>query len=122
MREIERDIKQVFYVANDGTEFKSRADCSAYEKKRSHEQKSSQPVHSRKNSIKWLMLDAGEYESEDGRFHILHLHDKMYGRHWKLTDRENIEDYSFAIVRGDSLRFCKLVAESRKEKSKNHEK
>lgn len=36
--------------------------------------------------LEWRRIEAGEYESEDGRFSILSVYDRLYGDHWQLTD------------------------------------
>ena len=61
--------------------------------------------------IKWKRLDAGEYESEDGRFYILQSWDRIYGNHWKLRD-SNEPDYYKGLYDEATLRDCKAKAES----------
>lgn len=74
------------------------------------------PRGERKKSIDkiiWKKLDSGEYESEDGRFHVLRCWDKIYGNHWQLIDRRQ-KDADFAVFHYPTLRYCKTIAECRK--------
>ena len=43
--------------------------------------------------IKWKRIEAGEYESEDERFHIEKAWNRIYGNHWELWDREEPDCY-----------------------------
>ena len=43
--------------------------------------------------IKWIKLNSGEYESKDGRFHILRTYDVVYGNHWFLSDSNKTDNY-----------------------------
>lgn len=61
--------------------------------------------------IEWKRIEAGEYESKDGRFHILKTWDRIYGNHWQLLDR-NANDYYKALYHEFSLLDCKLKAEA----------
>lgn len=61
-------------------------------------------------TLEWKRLDAGEYESTDGRFYILKTWDRLYGNHWCLQDR-NVEDYYKSQSACDSLRHAKYIAE-----------
>lgn len=61
--------------------------------------------------IKWKRIEAGEYESEDSRFHILKTWDRIYGDHWQLYDK-NAVDYYKGIYHESSLLNCKLKAET----------
>lgn len=61
-------------------------------------------------TINWKKLDAGEYESTDGRFYIIKTWDRLYGNHWQLSDR-NEKDYYKGLTACDSLKHAKHVAE-----------
>jgi len=61
--------------------------------------------------IEWKRIEAGEYESKDGRFHILKTWDRIYGNHWQLLDR-NANDYYKSLYHENSLLDCKLKAEA----------
>lgn len=61
-------------------------------------------------TLEWKRLDAGEYESADGRFYVLQTWDRLYGKHWCLQDR-NVEDYYKSQTACDSLKHAKHVAE-----------
>lgn len=56
--------------------------------------------------MKWNMIEAGEYWSEDERFHILKTWDRIHGNHWQLTDYNTKKN-----IACDSLKQCKQVAE-----------
>lgn len=60
--------------------------------------------------LKWKRIEAGNYESEDGRFSILKTWDRLYGNHWSLRD-SNVEDYYKSKTACDSLAHAKYVAE-----------
>lgn len=60
--------------------------------------------------IKWIKLDAGEYESSDGRFLILKTYDRIYGNHWMLQDRNEPDCYK-GQYHEETLGECKLKAE-----------
>lgn len=61
--------------------------------------------------IKWKRIEAGEYTSEDGRFHILKTWDRIYGNHWRLRD-VYAQDYYNGLYYEYSLMDCKLKAEA----------
>lgn len=61
-------------------------------------------------SVEWRRIEAGEYESSDGRFYILKAWDRLYGNHWSLRDR-NEEDWYKSQTACDSLKHAKYVAE-----------
>lgn len=56
--------------------------------------------------IKWIREEAGSYHSEDGRFSITNVYDRILGDHWSLWDRKTNQTYE-----KDTLRECKWVAE-----------
>ena len=60
--------------------------------------------------IRWKRIEAGEYESEDERFHIEKTWNRIYGNHWELWDREEPDRYK-GIYNEESLIACKLKAE-----------
>ena len=60
--------------------------------------------------IKWTKIEAGEYESEDKRFHIEKTWNRIYGNHWELLDREEPDHYK-GIYNEESLIAAKLKAE-----------
>lgn len=61
--------------------------------------------------IEWKRIEAGEYTSKDGRFHILKTWDRVYGNHWQLRDAyEN--NYYKGLYYESSLLDCKLKAEA----------
>ena len=60
--------------------------------------------------IKWVKLDAGEYESEDKRFYVLKTYDRIFGNHWILYDN-SIKDYYKRQFHEYSLKACKAKAE-----------
>lgn len=66
--------------------------------------------------IKWKKLDAGEYESSDGRFYILKSWDRIYGNHWQLWDRSVPDKYK-GLYYEKTLIQCKVMAMSLLEKS-----
>ena len=61
--------------------------------------------------IKWKRIEAGEYESEDGRFYIIKTWNRIYGDHWRLFDR-NDDDYYKGLYQEKTLFECKLKAEA----------
>ena len=61
-------------------------------------------------TLEWKRIEAGEYESADGRFHIFKTWDRLYGNHWELQD-SNVEDSYKAKTACDSLNHAKHVAE-----------
>ena len=61
--------------------------------------------------LNWKRIDAGEYESECGRFHILKIWNRVYGNHWRLQDR-NEENYYKGQYHEISMTDCKLKAET----------
>ncbi len=62
-------------------------------------------------TIGWIRLDAGEYESSDHRFYILKTYDRIYGNHWLLQDRDE-PDYYKGQYNEYTLRDCKAKAET----------
>jgi len=60
--------------------------------------------------IKWKKLDAGEYESEDGRFYVLKTWNRLYGNHWTIRDRFEV-DYYKGLYNEETFLQCKLRAE-----------
>lgn len=56
--------------------------------------------------IKWIREEAGSYHSEDGRFDIINVYDRMLGNHCQLWDRKTNQTYE-----KDTLKECKWVAE-----------
>lgn len=56
--------------------------------------------------LKWIREEAGSYHSEDGRFDIINVYDRMLGDHWRLWDRKTDQTYE-----KDTLQECKWVAE-----------
>lgn len=60
--------------------------------------------------IAWRRIEAGEYESEDGRFHISKTWDRIYGDHWKLFDSSEPDRYK-GTYDEKTLLECKLRAE-----------
>lgn len=69
--------------------------------KRAVKQEASTPIR-----IKWIREEAGSYHSEDGRFDITNVYDRMLGDHWQLWDRKAKQTYE-----KDTLKECKWVAE-----------
>lgn len=69
--------------------------------------------------IKWKRIEAGDYYSEDERWHIVRGWDRIYGDHWILCDTHG--DYYRDSYDFDSLKQCKYVAENleREEKKNN---
>ena len=59
----------------------------------------------------WKKLDAGEYESTDGRFYILKTYDRIFGNHWCLFDH-SIKDYYRSQYHEASLKDSKAKAEA----------
>lgn len=59
--------------------------------------------------IKWKRIEPGEYESEDGRFHIIKTWDNLWN-HWVLSDRNVDEPYK-GLYYENTLLDCKLKAE-----------
>ena len=60
--------------------------------------------------ITWKRIEAGDYESEDGRFRILKSWDRIYSNHWKMYDKK--ADISNAQYHESTLLECKLKAEA----------
>jgi len=60
--------------------------------------------------MEWIKIEAGEYYSEDERFHILHTWDRINNLHWSLWDRIKNRNYV-----GESLKYCKQIAEKHLE-------
>lgn len=69
--------------------------------KKAAKQESPAPVH-----LKWIREEAGSYHSEDGRFDIINVYDRLLGNHWRLWDRRTNQTYE-----KDTLKECKWVAE-----------
>ena len=61
--------------------------------------------------LKWIKIEAGEYESSDGRFKILKTWNRLYGNHWQLNDKNN-PDYYKGLYEEQTLLDCKLKAEA----------
>lgn len=55
--------------------------------------------------IKWVRIEAGDYESSDERFHIINGWDRINYIHWVLYDRNTNKEYV-----GNSLKHCKQIA------------
>ena len=62
-------------------------------------------------AISWKKIEAGHYESDDGRFNILKCYDNLFGNHWQLHDCF-IKDYYKACFHEYSLKDCKAKAET----------
>ena len=60
--------------------------------------------------IQWIKIEAGEYESNDGRFYIVKTWDRYNGNHWDLYDKNNPE-YFKGLFHEQTLNDCKLKAE-----------
>ena len=60
--------------------------------------------------LRWKRIEAGEYESEDGRFTISSTWNRLYGDHWKLCDNREAEPY-YGVAHKSSLKQCKHCAE-----------
>ena len=60
--------------------------------------------------LEWRRIEAGEYESKDGRFRISKTWDRIYGDHWKLVDSAEDDRYK-GTYDEKSLLECKLKAE-----------
>lgn len=56
--------------------------------------------------LKWIREEAGSYHSEDGRFDITNVYDRILGNHWLLYDNKTGEEYE-----KDTLKWCKWVVE-----------
>lgn len=69
--------------------------------KRTAKQEASTPFR-----ITWVREEAGSYHSEDGRFDIRNVYDRMLGNHWQLWDRKTNQTYEKS-----TLKECKWVAE-----------
>lgn len=69
--------------------------------KRAAKQEASTP-----SRITWVREDAGSYHSEDGRFDILNVYDRMLGNHWQLWDQKTNQTYEKS-----TLKECKWVVE-----------
>ena len=69
--------------------------------KRAAKQEAPAPVR-----IKWIREETGSYHSEDGRFDITNVYDRMLGNHWQLWDRETNQNYE-----KDTLKECKWIVE-----------
>ena len=54
----------------------------------------------------WIRDEAGSYHSEDDRFNITNVYDRMLGDHWSLWDRKTNQTYE-----KDTLKECKWIAE-----------
>lgn len=62
--------------------------------------------------IEWRMLEAGEYESADGRFDVIKAYDRLYGSHWQLTDHKKKDNCGGDLQHHcDSLKHAKHTAE-----------
>ena len=60
--------------------------------------------------LQWKKIEAGEYVTSDGRFHIIKTWNRIYGNHWQLRDR-NEPDYYKGLYMEQSFLDCKLKAE-----------
>lgn len=69
--------------------------------KKAAKQEAPAPVH-----LKWIREEAGSYHSEDGRFDIINVYDRLLGNHWRLWDRRTNHTYE-----KDTLKECKWVVE-----------
>lgn len=56
--------------------------------------------------LKWIKISAGEYKSENGRWHIVTAYDRVYGDHWRLTDLNDDRNKYFE----QTLKECKRIA------------
>lgn len=61
--------------------------------------------------MKWKKIEAGKYESEDGRFTAKSEWDRESGNHWVLYDKNAPAYEKQGILRGDTLKECKDYAE-----------
>ena len=61
--------------------------------------------------IKWNKIEAGDYKSDDERFHIIKTWNRVYGNHWQLYD-SNSTDYYKGLYQERTLLDCKLKAET----------
>lgn len=61
--------------------------------------------------IKWMKIQAGEYESADSRFYITKTWNRLDGNHWQLQDKNEHDRYKGTYVE-KSLLDCKLKAET----------
>jgi len=60
--------------------------------------------------IKWKRIEAGDYISEDKRWHIIKGWDRVYGDHWILYDTTG--DFYKDRYNLTSLKQCKTMAEN----------
>lgn len=60
--------------------------------------------------IVWKRLEAGYYKSEDERFEIMQIYDRIYGDHWVLYDNHEPVRYKGKYDE-ETLRECKAKAE-----------
>ena len=71
--------------------------------------------------IKWKRIKKGEYESDDGRFRIVKMHDDIQGRYWLLCDylaKQEWKRYFQTRLFTDCKLKAKLILEDeRKEKA-----
>lgn len=61
--------------------------------------------------ITWIREDAGVYKSDNCRFDIMKIYDRIYGTHWQLHDNKEPEYYK-GTYDEQSLRECKAKAEA----------
>ena len=57
--------------------------------------------------INWKRLSSGEYISEDKRWYILNIYDRVYGDCWRLSDKNDTRNIHYE----QSLKECKRIAE-----------
>ena len=63
------------------------------------------------DEIEWKRIEAGEYETTDGRFHAFKTWNRTYGHHWCLVDRA-VSEYSKSVYRKNTLKECIGVAKT----------
>lgn len=61
--------------------------------------------------LNWRKVEAGHYESTDGRFDIMKSYDCVFGNHWELHDSFE-KDWYKSRYHEYSLKECQAKAET----------
>lgn len=74
------------------------------------------------DEMTWKRIEAGEYETTDGRFHAFKTWNRIYGHHWVLVDR-TIDDHYKSMYHENTLKECICVSKTivKQEKEFKHD-
>lgn len=63
------------------------------------------------DDMEWKMIEAGDWETTDGRFNAYTAYDRIYGNHWILVDR-TVDNYYKSRYHEKTLKECIGVAKT----------